>query len=147
MAVDLDALRVELGTNPRYDAAVRSGKNRDLLVLLNEDEPAQTTFRIVPANEVREAIGDGIRGLTAVQIQALRLFVGEDGVDFTKKAIRDEIREIFSGNASALARLQAVAIRPKTYGEAFGGVITLRNLWATLKDIPKSYMAQYFARG
>lgn len=148
MAIDFAALKTALETDPRYDTAVRAGKNRELLALLDQEEAGQTVFKSVPVDEVREAIGDGVRGLTAAQIQVLRLFVSEQGeVDFRKAATRAEIREIFTGNTTVLGRLQAVATRTRTYGEAFGGTVALHDLWVVLKQIPKSYMATYIARG
>ncbi len=148
MPVDLVALEEALENGSRYDAAVRSGKNSQILALLNEDEAGQTQFLVVPTDDVLEAIGDGVRGLTAAQRETLRLFTARDIVDFRKKAIRDEIQEVFSGKAVVQTRLQAVAQRTRTYGEAFtdGEAISLRDLWAVLKDVPKSYMAQYLAR-
>ena len=160
MAVDLAALKAEL-EDPRYDAAVTSSKNRDILALLGEDVPGQMVFRAVPAQDVREAVGDGVRSLTAVQVQILRLFAGGDGdVDFTRAAIRDEIQQLFIEtplsrwtlsklfpNRPVLARLQALVTRNRRYCDSCGGMPTLRDLWAALRQIPKSYMAQYFARG
>lgn len=146
---DLIALKTALENDARYDTVVRSGKNSAVLALLNDDEVGQTRFLVVPIDDVLEAIGDGVRGLTAAQRETLKLFTVRDTVDFRKSAIRTEIREVFSGNATVLTRLQTVAQRTRTYGEAFtdSGAISLRDLWDVLKDIPKSYMAQYLARG
>lgn len=134
-------------SKPRYDTAVVSGKNRILLALLDEDEqPAKTVFRSVPAEDVREAIGDGVRGMTADQIQLLRLYVGGDGnVDFAKTNIRTEIRTIFTGNQPVLDRLQAVATRPKKYCDNCGGQPALKQLFEALRLISKSYLATYMA--
>lgn len=145
---NLTTLKATLEIDPRYDGAVRSGKNSQILALLNENEAGQIQFLVVPTDDVLEAIGDGVRGLTAAQIETLCLFTARDTVDFRKEAIRDEIQEVFSGKAAVQTRLQAVGQRTRTYGEAFtdGGLVSLRDLWAVLKDIPKSYMAQYLVR-
>ncbi len=147
MSIDLVALETALETDPRYDVAVRAGKNRNLLALLNEAETGQTVFQAVAKDDVLEAIGDGVRSRTAAQIEALRLYTSGEQVDFRKPAIRTELQEIFTGNQPVQDRLQALATRTPSYGEAFGGEVTLRDLWAVLKQIPKSYMAQYLARG
>lgn len=146
--IDLVALKTALETDVRYDAAVRSGKNSQVLALLNDPELGQTQLLMVPTEDVLEAIGDGVRGLTVAQRETLRLFTAREFVDFRKAAIRTEIREVFAGKAAVLSRLQAVAQRTRTYGEAFtdGEAVSLKDLWAMLKDIPKSYMAQYLAR-
>jgi len=147
MPIDLVALKTALQTDLRYDSAVRGGKNRELLSLLNEAEIGQTVFQAVARDDVLEAIGDGVRSLTAAQIEALRLYTSGEQVDLQKPAIRTEVQRIFAGNQPVLDRLQAIAQRTRSYGEAFGGEVTLRELWVVLKQIPKSYMAQYLARG
>ena len=148
MATDLVALKAALERDTRYDAAVRAGKNRDLLNLLGEDEAGQVQFLSMPSEDVLESIGDGVRTLTQYQRETLRLFTARATVDFRKPAIRAEIREVFAGNTAVLNRLRGVAQRTRTFGEAFtdGGAVSLRDLWAVLKDISKSYMAQYIAR-
>ena len=147
MSIDLNALKTALETDPRYDAGVRAGRNEELLALLKVAETGQTVFQSVSRDDVLEAIGDGVRSLTSAQIEALRLYTSGEQVDFRKPAILTEVREILSANQPVLDRLQAVAQRTRTFGEAFGGEVTLRDLWAVLKQIPKSYMAQYLARG
>ena len=147
MSIDLDALKAALESDARYDRAVRDGKNRELLALLSSPEPGITVFQSVPKDDALEAVGDGVRGLTPVQIETLRLYTSGEQVNFQKLAIRTEFREIFSGNQPVIDRLVAVAARTRSYGEAFGGEVTLRDLWAVLPLIPKSYMAQYLARG
>lgn len=138
---DLQALKTALETDPRYDVAVRAGKNRDLLNLLNEPEVEQFQFLIVPTDDVLEAIGDGVRGLTVEQRETLRLFTAREFVDFRKPAIRTEVREVFTGNTAVLNRLRAVAQRTRTYGEAFGGTVTSRDLGIALKGVAKSMTA------
>ncbi len=148
MTIDLEALRIELGTSPRYDSVVRLGRNRELLALLDEDEAGQNTFLVVNSEEVLEAIGDGLETLTAaVAVEKLRLLTARQTVDFNKQAIRGQLRGIFAGNQLVLDRLQAVGSRTATHAERFGGKVSLRNLWALLKDIPKSYMATKMAEG
>ena len=149
MSIDLVALETALETDPRYDVAVRAGKNRDLLALLNEAETGQTVFQAVAKDDVLEAIGDGVRSRTAAQIEALRLYTSGEQVDFRKPAIRTELQEIFTGNQPVQDRLRALATRTPSYGEAFGegSEVTLSDLWKVLPQIPKSYMAQYLARG
>ena len=146
MATDLAALKTALETDTRYDAAVRSGKNSILLILLKEEEAGQTVFRAVTSEDVLDAIGDGVRGLTGVQLEMLRLYTSREFVDFRKTAIRAELREIFSGNASALTRLKTVESQVRSYGEGFGGIVSFRDLWKVLPGISKSYMAKYKAR-
>lgn len=138
---DLIALKAALETDARYDAAVRAGKNRDLLSLLDDPEPGETQFLVVPSGDVLEAIGDGLRAATAREL--IGLFTARDTVDFTKVATRTEVREALQSSPDAQTRLDAVMSRPRTYGEAFTDeeAIILRDLWAVLKDIPKSAMA------
>ena len=71
MPIDLAALKTALETDARYDATVRSGDNRSLLALLNDDEAGQTLPQIVQSDEVMDAIGDGIRGLTSEELVTL----------------------------------------------------------------------------
>ena len=145
MAIDLAALKTALETDSRYDAAVKAGKNRDLLTLLNASEPARTKIVTTTRDDVMEAIGDGIRTLTSMEVETLSLLLGVDTVDFTKAGILSEIENIFSANATVLSRLRALHTVSRTYGEAFAGepgdVVTNRDLGAVLSQIPKSYMA------
>ena len=99
------------------------------------------------SEDVLDAIGGGIRNLTPQQLETLRIFTGRERVDFRKQGVRSELRQIFAGKRDVLDRLQTVGSRTATYGDRFGGRVALRDLWAVLKDIPKSYMAQYIARG
>ena len=149
MAKDYSALTTELDSNSRYDIAVRGKSLRPLMALLNAEQSGQTVAQAVSSDDVREAIGDGIRGLSAAQIQTLRLMIPDDGqVDFRKANIRNEIREVLTGKTAALTRLQAIATRTRTYGEAFGFErVTKQDLWKVLPNIPRSYMATYLARG
>ncbi len=143
MVKDYPGLQAELETNiPRYDAAVRAGNNSTLVDLLNEDETGQTIAVARSSDDVREAIGDGIRGLTAAQIQTLRLMIPENGeVDFSRVAIRDEIREVLDGKTAALARLQTLATRTRTYGEAFGFErVSLNDVRQVVRLIAKSFI-------
>lgn len=148
MAKDFNALKVELENSARYDTAVRGKSLQPLMALLNEEEIGQRVFRATPAEDVREAIGDGVRSLTADQKATLRLFIGSDNlVDFRKPAIRAEIREVFSGKTDVLTRLRTVAQRTRTYGEAFGfEQVRKEDLWRVLPQIFKSYMAEYLRR-
>jgi len=148
--IDLAALTTVLDTDPRYDTKVRSGHGSGLLALLNAPEPGQTTFRSdVSVDEIKEAIGDGIRTLTAVKLQQLRFLVVDQGtgIDFTKAAIRTELREIFTGNTAVLGRLRDAVSRQKTFADSFGDEpITKEHLRQVLPQISKSYLAQYLAR-
>lgn len=142
MTVDLVSLRTALEFDARYDAAVVAGNNRGLLSLFNDDEEAgQTTFLQVDSEDVLDAIGDGVRGLSTARIETLRLFTSRETVDFRKQSIRRELRQIFTGNPDVLGRLQAVSSRPSTYAERFGGQVTLQDL-AVLSDVPKSHRAK-----
>ena len=141
--IDLAALTTELETNPRYDATVVSGNNTGTVALLAELEPSQTTFVQATPDEVRKAVGDGIRTLSAAQIQALRFLVGEEGgVDFSIPEIRQELAQIFTGQSAVVARLTALASRPRTFGEAFGGKVTLNDVRAAVKQIAKAAINQ-----
>lgn len=149
MTKNYSALTTELDTNARYDTAVQGKSLQPLMALLNTEESGQVVAQAVSSDDVREAIGDGIRGLSAAQIQTLRLMIPDDGrVDFRKANIRNEIREVLSGKTAALDRLRDVATRTRTYGEAFGFEnVNKQDLWKVLPDIAKSYMATYLARG
>lgn len=137
--VDLAALRTALENDARYDTAVRAGKNRDLLNLLGEDEAGDTQFLVVPSEDVLEAIGDGVRNPQALAI--IQLFTARETVDFTKLSVRTELREALVSNPAAQARLDAVMFRTRTFGEAFGGTVTSRDLGIVLKGIAKSMTA------
>ncbi len=145
--IDLVELKIALETDPRYDNAVRTGKNRELLALFAADTTGLTFLKVGP-EDVMDAIGDGVRGLTAEQREILLLFTSGEAVDFRKVATRTEIRQVFDSKAAVLARLQAVGSRTATFGDAFGdSPVSLRDLWAVLRDIPKSYMATKLAEG
>lgn len=148
MPKDYAALQNALATDPRYATAVQSPSLGPLLTLLNEDEVGQTVARAVPVADVREAIGDGVRGLNAAQVQTLRLMVPDSGkVDFSQTNIRNEIREVLTGKTDALARLTVLATRTRTYGEAFGFTqVTKQDLAKVLPNIPGSDLAKFFAR-
>ncbi len=137
-----DALKGELETADRYDSAVVAGRNSELVELLNEEEEGEVITVSVSSDDVREAIGNGIRGLSATQIQTLRLMIPENGqVDFSRAGIRNEIREVLTGKAAALARLTALATRPRTYGEAFGYErVGLTDVRQAVRQIAKSFI-------
>ncbi len=145
--VDIAALTTALDTEPRYNAAVMGGRNRELLALLNADEAGETIFLEVSSEDLLEAIGDGVRGLSATQLETLRLYTSRETVDMRKPALRAELLQMFGGNANARTRISDAVSRTKTYGEAFGGEVTLGDLWAALRGVTKSYMAQQIARG
>jgi len=149
MATDLVALKTALETDMRYDTVVTGGRNRELLVLLAAEEPGQTVFLSVPSAEVLDAIGDGVRSLTTEALAVLRLYTGGAEVDFRKAAIRAELLQVFAGQGAVIKRVTAIARRTRTYGEEFNpdGAVSLRDLWAVLKLIPKSYMATKLAQG
>lgn len=147
MAINYSALQTDLENNTRYNRAVRDGKNRDLLSLLNDDESGQTVFRVVETNDLLDAIGSGVRSLSSGQLQILQIYTAKDQVDFTKASIRAEIQEIFIGQTAVQDQIQTLSSRTRSYGEGFGGTIGLRDLWKVLPNINKSYMATYIARG
>ena len=147
MAIDYTALQTALETDIRYNSAVVSGKNNDLLNLLNDDETGQTVFQVVTTDDLLDAIGSGVRTLTSDKLQTLQLYIGKDNVDFTKASIRAEINEIFAGQLTVQSGITTLSSRTRSYGEGFGGTIELRDLWVVLPNIAKSYMANYIARG
>jgi len=144
MPIDPVALKTDLENNPRYHDSVVAGDNSRTLELLSEDEPGQTIFVIVAVDEVKEAIGNGIRSLTAAQIQALRFLVDSGGntVDFSVRAIRQELAQIFSTQQPVKDRLVAVASRTRTYSEAHGGVASLDDVRAAVAQITKAHINQ-----
>lgn len=148
MAKDYTALTTFLDAAPAFDAEVRNKSLQPLIAKLNSPEAGQTGFQVVSSDDVLEAIGNGVRSLTAQQLQRLQLFTSREEVDFNRQRIRGEMRDIFSGNTAVLDRLQALASRTKNYCEAFGfDSVSKRDLWKVLPNISKSYMAEYLARG
>ena len=145
MAIDVDALKVALDTDPRYDAAVRSGNNRILLGLLKETEVGEAIRLVVPTVEVLDVVGTAT--LSPADVDKLLLYTRSETVDFRRDGIRTAIKGILNGNATELAALEALHTRTRTYEEAFGGEVELRDLWAALRQIPRSYLAKYNARG
>lgn len=141
MPINLTALKAALESNPRYDTAVRTGKNRVLLQLLGDLEPGQSIFRLASRDDVLEAVGDSIRTMTAVRRETLSLYLVDAQVDFRRLTTFSEIMETVADDMTAGLRIAAIASTPRTYGEAFSGEVTLRDLWAVLIQIPKSYMA------
>jgi len=145
--IDLVALVTELETNPRYDASVRSGNNTETTRLLGELEVGQTVFTTATIDQVKEAIGSGIRTLTLEQKADLRFLVesGGDVVDFSVPAIRTELSQIFTGQSAVVTRLTGLAattIRTLSFGEAFGGKATLNDVRAAVRQIAKAAINQ-----
>jgi len=148
VAVDLIALKVALESDPRYDVAVRVGKNRDLLRLLDEEELGQSLSLVVSRDAVLEAIGSAIRTMTPDNHEILNIYITSDTVDFRRSTVLPELLStVVDVDGGAVFRLLEVAHRTRTYGEAFGDRVSLRDLWAVLPKIPKSYMATRKAAG
>ncbi len=145
MAIDYVALQAALENDARYDSAVRGGRNRELLALLNAPETGRSVFQVVNTDDLLDAIGDGVRALTANQRETLKLYLAKETVDFTKANILTEIQNLFATQPVVLNRITAIASRPRSFGEAFGGEVTLRDLWKVLPNITKSYMVSYIA--
>ncbi len=138
------ALKTDLETNARYDADIRAGNNSKLVELLSEEEIGQTIFIQATVDQVKGAIGSGVRSLSAAQIQTLRFLVdsGGDVVDFSVRAIREELAQIFSSQPLVTARLTALVSRSRTFGEAFGGKVSLNDVRAAVKQIAKAHINQ-----
>ena len=138
------ALKTDLETNVRYDADIRAGNNSKLVELLSEEEIGQTIFIQATVDQVKGAIGSGVRSLSAAQIQTLRFLVdsGGDVVDFSVRAIREELAQIFTGQTAVIDRLTALASHPRTYGEAFGGNPGLEDVRVAVAQITKAHINQ-----
>lgn len=133
-------LRAELvGANAAtYAVSVAAGRNADLLAILNGPHASAKSDAVVPRSQVRAAIGDAARALTAAQLQRLQLLLVEDLFDFGNSADVTELRAIIT-DANAIARLAAMAKRPATVAEAAGiGVVAPEDLWAVLPTVPGS---------
>lgn len=121
MAEDFDALMADLRTNLRYDASVISGNNGETTRLLNELEVGQTIIIDVPRRAALKAFKDAVRSLTQLQMDRLKLVMGEgDSIATSDPDIRAEIIDIFGAGSPAVTRLTAAARRDATYGDAFG---------------------------
>jgi len=141
--IDLAAFITELETNPRYNDTVRRGDNAGTLILLHELEPGKTTFRTVTVAEVRATIGNGVKGLSADNMQLLNFQVPAEGeVDFGQQGVRDAIDEALTGKTGALNRIAAMRSRPRSYGEAFGDQPTLNDIRIAVRQIEKAAIRQ-----
>lgn len=140
MTIDLAALKTALETDPRYDADVRAGRNRNLVILLDDPEVGKTKVLKVGGEDVLNAIGEGVRGLIDKDRETLRLFTDRIDIDFSKPSIDAEIREIFKTDTDVLARLDTLTKRTQTYGEAFGGTISIDDIRLSVRQISKSFI-------
>lgn len=147
MGKDFAGLKTLLET-PAFDTVVRGKSLQPIMAILNSDEAGQTQFLSVPSDDVLDAIGDGVRTLTAEKLATLQLFTSRNEVNFQKQSVRREIRDIFSDNTTVQDRLAAIASRTRTFAEGLGfASITKEDLWKVLPLIFKSYMAEYQRRG
>lgn len=143
MAEDFNSLKTALETDLRYDAAVRSGNNGETTRLLNElAVPAQTVITDVPRRAALKAFRDAVRTLTQLQMDRLKLVMGEgEEIATSDSDIRAEIVDIFGVGSPAVTRLSAAATRDATYGDAFGypnvGLNTVRE---AVRLIAKSFI-------
>jgi len=137
--IDMNAFVIELATNPRYDDSVRRGDNSLTTKLLHDLEPGKTMFRKVPVAEVRAAIGNGVKGLSADNMQMLNFQVPAEGeVDFSQQGVRDAIDEAFLGKVGLLNKIAVMRSRDRTYGEAFGDQPGLNDVRKAVKQIAKA---------
>ena len=121
MAKDFDSLKTALKNDPRYDAAVVSGNNGEVTRLLNELEFEQTVITDISRRVALKAFKDAVRTLTQLQVDRLKLVMGEgESIATSDPDIRAEIVDIFGSGSPAVTRLSAAATRDATYGDAFG---------------------------
>ncbi len=147
MAEDFDALVADLTTNPLYDAAVVSGNNGEVTRLLNEIEPLvpgpgnKTVIIDVPRRIALKAFKDAVRTLTQLEMDRLKLVMGEsEEIATSETDIRAEIVDIFGGASAAVTRLTAAATRDATYGDAFGySRVSLDTVRLAIQQIDKSH--------
>ena len=110
MAEDFNALKTALTNDARYDAAVVSGNNGEVTRLLNELEPAQTVIIDVPRRAALKAFKDAVRTLTQLEMDRLKLVMGEsEEIATSDPDIRAEIVDIFGGGSAAVTRLTVAA--------------------------------------
>ena len=142
MAEDFAALKTALETDSRYDAAVVSGNNGEVTRLLNEIEPAQTVITDVPRRAALKAFKDAVRTLTQLEMDRLKLVMGEsESIATSDPDIRAEIVDIFGNPSAAVTRLTAAATRDATYGDAFGYPrVSLNTVREAVRLIAKSFI-------
>ena len=63
-------------------------------------------------------------------------------VEFGEPSVLAAIDEVFAGKQGTLNKLAAIHTRPRTYGEAFGGQTSLRDVRAAVKQITKAFINQ-----
>ena len=143
MAENFDGLTTALRTNSRYDASVVSGNNGETTRLLNElAVPSQIVIIDVPRRAALKAFKDAVRTLTQLQMDRLKLVMGESETIATSDPdIRAEIVDIFGGGSPAVTRLTAAARRDATYGDAFGyPLVSLDIVRNAVRLISKSFI-------
>ena len=148
MAENFAALTTALETDPRYDAAVVSGNNGEVTRLLNEIEslvpgPGNKTVIIdVPRRVALKAFRDAVRVLTQLEMDRLKLVLGEsESIATSDPDIRAEIVDIFGGASAAVTRLTAAATRDATYGDALGyPQVSLDTVRKAIRQIAKSFI-------
>lgn len=141
---DLTQLTTALADDLRYDADVIAGRNRNLLALLNAENSAGTNvWHVLTRNEVIKALGLALRSMNADRVMRLRLLLdGEEGLDATIPEIRAELLEVVP--VAARPAFQTAVQRKPTYAEELNVVdLGLSELWAALRQVPKSYLAKY----
>ena len=142
MPEDFNGLVTDLTTNPRYNTAVVSGNNGEVIRLLHELEPGEQVIEDISREDALVAFGDEIDGLTEAKVGRLRLVVGESGtVNTSRSEVRDRLVNIFGGGTPPVVRITAAARRDATYGDAFGypraGLDTVRR---AMRLIGKSFI-------
>lgn len=138
-------LQAALAIDPVYDTAVTSGRNRDLLDLLNTPDPAlPKKWLTVERDDFLEIIAS--ETFPAEVEGRIRTYLAtEQPIPTDRAAVRQWLQANLS--ASAVMALKALAEVEGKPSDAFGDEVSLRDLWAVLREIPKSYMAMKLAQG
>lgn len=140
---DSTVLAAALDSDPRYNAALNTGSNTELVGLLNALD-GQKVFKPLTRDEALDAIGDGVR--TPAKAETLDLLLREGLPTATRLT---EVVDLLNSpadptNGAAATRLQAAAEKDRTYGEVLGfDRAGLSDVREAVKLIRSSYYNKY----
>lgn len=117
MAIDLQALKTELATDPEglgYENGLNDDSDAKDAELLNQPRPTiQVNRTAIPMGEVYGEVDwdDEWVNLTDVKRAAFRQITSTDSLNVSSQHIRDAFVTIFGSGSATLANLQAILTR------------------------------------